>query len=331
MADVAAFADEDKILNSHGGIMKKILVAAFSFACSLAGLFSQEKIFLWPGDTAPGSKNVKVAHEIVERSKVEGVHNRAEMGITQPYMTMYKASNPNGAAIIIAPGGAYQRVVYDVEGGDRAKLYCDNGYTVFVLNYRLPGDGHDEGSYAPLADAQRAIRIVRGNAEKYGIDPAKIGVMGSSAGGHLASCLGTMYDEKIGSKVDALDDVSARPDFMMLCYPVITMQDGICHEGSRKVLIGEKPKKKLKNAFSTDLLVNEKTPLTFIALSQNDGSVKPFYNGVAFAKKLSEKGVPYELHIFQDGKHGFKTDDSKATCNDWQKLSLDWLNAYVNK
>ena len=126
--------------------MKKILVVGMVLIFSLAGVCAQEKIYLWPEKTAPGSKNVTVQHEIVERSKVEGVNDRAELGITEPYMTLYKAKNPNGAAILIAPGGAYQRVVFDVEGADRAKLYCENGYTVFVLNYRLPGDGHAEGS-----------------------------------------------------------------------------------------------------------------------------------------------------------------------------------------
>ncbi|MBR0031669.1 MAG: alpha/beta hydrolase [Treponema sp.] len=311
--------------------MKKIFVAGLSVVFAFSSLFAQEKIYLWPEKTAPGSKNVNVQNEIIERSKVEGVNDRAEMGITQPYMTLYKAKNPNGVAVLIAPGGAYQRVVFDVEGADRAKLYCENGYTVFVLNYRLPGDGHAEGAYAPLADAQRAIRIIRSKASEYGVNPEKIGVMGSSAGGHLASCLGTMYEEKIGSKIDEIDDVYARPDFMMLCYPVITMQDAGTHAGSRKVLLGEKPKKKMQLAFSTDLLVTDKTPQTFIALSQNDGSVKLYYNGVAFAHKLSEKGVPYELHIFQDGKHGFKTNDPNATCKDWQQISLKWLNDYVNK
>lgn len=311
--------------------MKKIIALILTSAIFLAGTFAQETIYLWPEKTAPGSKNVKVEHEIDERSGNPEIHDRAEMGITQPYMTLYKAENPNGAAILIAPGGAYQRVVYDVEGGDRAKLYCANGYTCFVLNYRLPGDGHDEGPYAPLADAQRAIRIIRSRAAEYGINPNKIGVMGSSAGGHLASCLGTKYEEKIGSKIDEIDDLDARPDFMILCYPVITMSDEGTHAGSRKVLLGEKPKKKAKLAFSTDLLVNEKTPPAFIVLSQNDSSVKPYYNGVAFAQKLSEKGIPYELHIFQDGKHGFKTKDTNATCKNWQQVSLNWLNAYINK
>ncbi|MBQ9207448.1 MAG: alpha/beta hydrolase [Treponema sp.] len=311
--------------------MKKILAAVVAMVVSFTA-FAQETIYLWPQKVAPGSKNVKIEHEIDERSaNPEEHHDRAEMGITEPYMTLYKAENPNGAAILIAPGGAYQRVVYDVEGSDRAKLYCENGYTVFVLNYRLPGDGHDEGAYAPLADAQRAIRIIRSKAGEYGIDPKKIGVMGSSAGGHLASCLGTKYNEKIGTKVDEIDDVDARPDFIILCYPVITMSDEGTHTGSRKVLLGEKPKKKAKLAFSTELLVTEKTPPSFIVLSQNDGSVKPFYNGVAFAQKLSEKKVPYELHIYQDGKHGFKTKDVHATCKDWQLASLNWLNAYIKK
>ena len=311
--------------------MKKIL-AVFVTLAIFSTAFAQETIYLWPEKIAPGSKNVKVEHEIDERSSNPEVHHdRAEMGITEPYMTLFKAENPNGAAVLIIPGGAYQRVVYDVEGADRAKLYNENGYTVFVLNYRLPGDGHEEGSYAPLADAQRAIRIIRKNAVEYGINPEKIGVMGSSAGGHLASCLGTKYDTKIGTRIDEIDDINARPDFMILCYPVITMSDEGTHAGSRKVLLGEKPKKKAKLEFSTDLLVTDKTPPSFIVLSQNDGSVKPFYNGVAFAQKLSEHKIPYELHIYQDGKHGFKTKDDKATCKDWQEASLKWLNAYVRK
>ena len=126
--------------------MKKIL-AVFVTLAIFSAAFAQETIYLWPEKIAPGSKNVKVEHEIDERSSNPEVHHdRVEMGITEPYMTLFKAENPNGAAVLIIPGGAYQRVVYDVEGADRAKLYNENGYTVFVLNYRLPGDGHE----APL-------------------------------------------------------------------------------------------------------------------------------------------------------------------------------------
>src|SRR5574344_1133139 len=275
--------------------MKK-LVADAILCAALAALSAQENVYLWPKKTGPGSEKVKVEQQTIERSKLPDHLNRAITVITQPFFTVFKPAAPNGRGILLCPGGAYQRIVIDFEGIDIAKGYTDAGYTVFILNYRLPSDGHKNASTVPLADAQRAIRLIKENAESYGVLPFRIGVMGFSAGGHVAASLATRYDEETYKKVDKADEQSAKPAFAMLIYPVITMTDPYTHAGSRKALLGEKPTQEEIDAASCEKHVTSSTPMTFIVCAEDDTSVKPIGNAFAFYQACMDARVKAELH-----------------------------------
>ncbi|MBP5284256.1 MAG: alpha/beta hydrolase [Treponema sp.] len=313
--------------------MKRILAAAVLFSMMLAA-FTQEKIWLWPKKTGPGSEKVKIEQKEEERGGAK-VHDRAISGVTQPYMEVYRPSGQStGQAVLIIPGGTYQRVVYDKEGVDYVKAYNEAGITCFVLVYRTPNDGHKNRETVSLQDAQRAMRIIRSRAKEFGIDENKTGVMGSSAGGHVAASLATRYDEETykADKSDKNKDgklISAKPSFQILIYPVITMQDGGAHEGSRTSLLGEKPDQKAKDATSCELLVKEDTPIAFLCCAMNDKSVNPEGNILPYWKALRAANVREELHIFPASGHGFGVISASGTAAQWQSLSIQWLNTYV--
>ncbi len=307
--------------------MKKILAAAV-FCAVVAALSAQENVYLWPKKTGPGSEKVKVEQQTIERSKLPDHQNRAITGITQPFFTVFKPAAPNGRGILLCPGGAYQRIVIDFEGLDIVKGYTDAGYTVFILNYRLPSDGHKNASTVPLADAQRAIRLIKENAESYGVLPFRIGVMGFSAGGHVAASLATRYDEETYKKVDKADEQSAKPAFSILIYPVITMTDPYTHAGSRKALLGEKPTQEEIDAASCEKHVTASTPMTFIVCAEDDTSVKPVGNAFAFYQACMDARVKAELHVFPESGHGFGIVNAEGTCKQWQQYSINWLQTY---
>lgn len=318
--------------------MKKLVAAAF-VGCLFAGaLCAQEKVYLWPDKKGPGSEKVKAVQETIERSKIPNHLNRAVGGVTEPYFEIFKpAENVTSTkkSILVIPGGAYQRVVIDTEGYDYAKGYTDAGYTVFVLTYRTPNDGHKNKELVALQDAQRAIRMIRANADSYGVAPFGVGVMGSSAGGHVATSLMTRYKEETYKAVDSVDKdakgewVSARPAFQILVYPVITMQDNGTHAGSRKALLGEKPSQKEKDAASCEKLVGGGESPAFIVCAQDDKSVNPYANAVAYWKALTDKGVKTELHIFPESGHGFGVLNAYGTAARWQQMSIDWMKTYL--
>ncbi|MFT4174047.1 MAG: alpha/beta hydrolase [Rhodocyclaceae bacterium] len=285
------------------------------------------QITIWPNGVAPGSEAVTVQQAVVERSTVVGVTDRAVTGVTRPALTFYKAARPNGSAVLIAPGGAYVRVVIDKEGADVATPYNAAGISVFVLTYRLPGDGHVDAKNAPLADAQRAIRVIRANAAQWGIDPDRIGVMGFSAGGHVAASLATKFDHQVYAAQDAVDSLSARPAFAVLLYPVITMDLTHGHAGSRQALLGSSPSSQNLFDYSLENKVRTDMPPTFVALAADDASVEPAYNGELFASKVSAVGVNSELHVFPLSGHGFGIRAAVGDATTWPQLSLDWLRA----
>ncbi|HED1310733.1 TPA: alpha/beta hydrolase, partial [Kluyvera ascorbata] len=246
------------------------LVLAFSAQAAFAAL---PILSVWPNGEAPGAKNSPVTYALVERSKDPKLPDRAVTGIRAPQITVYAPAHPNGVALLVTPGGSYQRVVLDKEGSDLAAPFNAKGYTLFVMTYRMPADGHAEGANAPLADAQRALRTVRANAAKWHINPQKIGVMGFSAGGHVAASLETRYDEAVYSPLDDVDKQSARPDFVVLGYPVISMDKAIAHPGSRTALIGDTPSAEQIKHYSPELNVTAQTPPTFLMHAVDDPSV----------------------------------------------------------
>ena len=229
----------------------------------------------------------------------------------------------NGTAVLICPGGGYTWLAMPVEGYDVAEWLNGLGITAIVLKYRLPSDSIMENkSIGPLEDAQEAMRDIRRHANEWGINPNRVGVMGFSAGGHLASTLCTHYNDKIYDS----DTTSARPDFSILLYPVISMREGITHEGSRVRLLGEHPDSILVRLFSNELQVTKDTPPAFIAQAEDDKSV-PVFNSILYFEALKRHNVQAELHIYQKGGHGFglAKDRGNDTESNWPKACESWL------
>ncbi|HKO90937.1 MAG TPA: alpha/beta hydrolase, partial [Polyangiaceae bacterium] len=219
------------------------------------------EVVLWPG-VAPGSEGLRLQESITERSTEPGVHDRFVAGVLRPRLLVFRAKKPNGTGVIIAPGGAYVRTVLDKEGYETARWLSERGVSAFVLVYRLPGEGHSQRADVPLRDAQRAVRVLRGRAREFGLDAQRIGFVGFSAGGHVAASVATRFDAKVYAPVDALDAGSARPDFSILLYPVISMQVGVGHAGSRQALLGDTPSPAAVSSYSLENAVTPATPPT---------------------------------------------------------------------
>ncbi len=234
-----------------------------------------EIVQLWPNG-APGGERVTVKLEIVERSpNVAEYRDRFATGITDPILTVFRPARPDGSALLIAPGGGYVRVVIDKEGFEAAQRLTASGVTCFVLRYRLPADGWAAGPDAPLQDAQRALRLIRAGAAGYGVDPRRIGVLGFSAGGHVAASLAELPAKPTYAAIDDADRASARPDFAALMYPVITMDAAFAHPGSRAQLLGERPSPEIALAYSRERTVGADTPPVFVVHALDDHTVPP--------------------------------------------------------
>jgi len=252
--------------------------------------------------------------------------------VTNPDISVYLPAkkNSSGQAVLIIPGGGYGVVVYKWEGTDIAKWLNAYGITGIVLKYRLP---HMKSNIvrdkSPLLDASRAMKIIRANADKWHIDKNNIGVMGFSAGGHLASTLGTHYDRDGNEGIDDIDTINSRPDFMVLMYPVITMDETFTHMGSRKNLLGENPSQELIDYYSNEKQITKNTPTTFLVHSSDDDAV-PVENSIRFYESLHKHGVKAEMHIFEYGGHGFALASDKGYLESWKDLCIDWLR-HLNK
>lgn len=235
------------------------------------------------------------------------------------------AKTATGTAVVICPGGGYTIQAWDWEGTKIAKWFNDQGISAFVLQYRLPhwmsDDCHDK---AALADAQRAIRLVRSKAKEYQINPDKIGIMGFSAGGHLASTAGTRFTRGNPQSDDPVERESCRPDFMILMYPVVTMDPAWAHMGSRKNLIGENPPESAVLHFSNEKQITSETPPTILIHANDDKSVVP-ENSIHFYLNLRKQGVPAAMHIFETGGHGFSFAEGLGAVEKWPGLVLDWM------
>lgn len=283
------------------------------------------RIFLWPNRTAPGSERVQLQQSIVERSDDAERPDRIVTGITQPHMVVYRPARPNGAALLVMPGGAYRRIVLDKEGAALVPEFVDRlGYTLFVLRYRLPGEGHENARDAPLADAQRAMRLVRARASEWSIDPHRIGAIGFSAGGHVAASLGTRHDEAVCAAVDAADRIDARPDFLLLMYPVIDMGRH-AHAVSREHLLGASPSASDVAAYSLQNRVKPGMPPVFLLHANDDASVR-VENTLLFFDALRVAQVPVELHLYPRGGHGFGVRDiGDSTLRLWPRIADAWI------
>ena len=248
--------------------------------------------------------------------------------VQKPTLEVYLPTKKNnsGQAVVICPGGGYSGLAYDWEGRDIAKWFNTKGITAFVLKYRLPDSKSLKNAHeVPLMDAKRALRTVRHLAGNWDISTDKIGVMGFSAGGHLASSLATHYDSEDAFN-DSIDAISARPDFVILIYPVITMNTQYTHMGSRKKLLGENPSEELVAYYSNELHVNQQTPPTFLIHSSDDEAV-PVMNSIQFYLALQREKIYSEMHIYPTGGHGY----SLAIGNDHLEVWPEHLSAWLKK
>lgn len=239
-----------------------------------------------------------------------------------PYLPKDKTDKM--AAVVIFPGGGYTGLADGHEGKDYAQFLNLHGVAAFVVHYRLGSAGYRHP--VMLTDAARAVRHVRANAEKYGVDPAKIGVMGSSAGGHLAATILTKFDAGNASAEDPIDKVSSRPDFGILCYPVITMKRGVTHQGSCDNLLGRNATDEQKNELSAELHVTPQTPKCFIWHTAADTTV-PIENSLLFASALGKNKVPFSMYILQNGQHGLglKAQFPYSNALPWADALVYWL------
>jgi acetyl esterase/lipase len=291
--------------------MKKTLL--FLILSAGAALASAADIPLWP-EGVPGARNI--GPELRKDGYVSNV--------SEPSLTVVHAAvdRPNGTAVIIAPGGGYVRMANSREGEQYANWLSTLGVTSFILHYRAQEFGHP----APLQDVLRAVRLVRSRAAEFGIDPARIGVMGSSAGGHLAASAGTLFNHPAGRTGAALDATSARPDFLMLMYPVITLDGSAAHMGSRKSLLGPAPSPELVQLMSVEKQVTSSTPPTLLIHTQADQAV-PVENSILFYQALTRNKVPAEMYLFEQGGHGMGMRDNLGTASAWPKRAEEWLRA----
>ncbi len=242
----------------------------------------------------------------------------------KPTLTVFlpPADKANGAAVIVCPGGGYGGLAITYEGYEVAQWFNSFGVASFVLKYRHKGTGYQHP--APLDDAQRAIRTVRARAAQWKVNPERIGIMGFSAGGHLASSAGTHFDAGQADSPDAIQRVGCRPDFLVLCYPVISFVSPQTHQGSRKNLLGENPDPKLVESMSSELQVTSETPPTFLFHTDADAGVPP-ENSVLFYLALRKAKVPAELHIYEKGKHGVGLAQKLPALSSWPDRLADWM------
>jgi acetyl esterase/lipase len=275
----------------------KIIASKLCFTICLLFSFTvnaQEIVELYPG-TVPNSKKTE---------KKETFNNGMFRGVTKPTLEVYlpEKEKATGAAVIIIPGGGYSVVVYQGEGVSNAKQFAKNGIAAFVLKYRLPDDSiMVDKTIGPLQDAQQAIKFVRENASKWGVDVNKVGVVGFSAGGHLASTVATHFQKPV---IENAKNTNLRPDFQVVVYPVISMQDSLTHRDSRRSLLGRNPSTELVNQYSSELQVTNNTPPAYITHAADDKTVD-VDNSIAYFENLRHHNVDVEMHIYPKGGHGF--------------------------
>jgi len=280
--------------------MKKILFSLSIFVVTILQAANREVIFLWP-QGVPESNGI-TEPEVTENERISN--------ISVPSMTFYPAESDKntGVTILVIPGGGYSREAAGHEGSQFGEWLSSIGINVFVLKYRLP----NQHAFIPLKDAQQAMRIIRSRADEWKLNPSKVGVSGFSAGGHLASTLGTHFDS------------TNRPDFMILFYPVVSMQRGVTHGGSRDNLLGKVENKDSVNYYSNELQVTKDCPPTLFFLSDDDGAVPP-QNSVDLYLALKKFKIPSALYLFPEGGHGWGFHASFRYHETWKQLYIDWL------
>ncbi|UQZ37353.1 alpha/beta hydrolase [Paenibacillus sp. PK3_47] len=257
-----------------------------------------ETLLLWPGGT-PGSLG--------------------DSPEDLPAITPYLVEGKGNAAVLVCPGGGYGMRAHH-EGQPVAEWLNTLGISAFVLRYRVAPYKYPSA----LHDAQRALRTIRSRADEYGVDPDRLGILGFSAGGHLASAAGVLFDRGQAEAAEPLERYSSRPDFMILCYPVITMGEEFTHQGSKGNLLGENPDKEMANRLSSELQVTADTPPAFLWHTSDDASV-PVENSLLFAAALRRHEIPFDLHVYAHGRHGLGLADEEPHTRGWTDACASWL------
>lgn len=302
--------------------MHKLLTSITGFMF-IAGLLNAQQIIPLYDNGIPNAKPCDaIQHEFIDstwnRNGLLIVNN-----IIKPALALYTPAveKSNGTAVLICPGGGYGVVAAGHEGADVAKAFNDIGITAFVLYYRLPNDAcMTNKAFVPLMDAQQAMYIIRKNAKQYGISENKVGIIGFSAGGHLAASASVHFNDAVRKE---LAGFNLRPDFSILVYPVISFSDSIGHIGSRDNLIGKNPDKKMIHYFSNEEMVTSKTPPAFLVHASDDDGVKPD-NSILYYQALLKKNVSAEMHLYQHGGHGFGLNNTSTT-DQWFQRCANWL------
>ena len=295
--------------------MKRIIFLVLFLMVVSPFITAQELIKLYSGNI-PGSTGSTIKESPGTKSSPGMISL-----VTDPELEIYlpEKEKATGAAVIICPGGSYKVLTYQGEGVRTAQGLMNNGIASFVLKYRLPDDAiMKDKKTGPLQDVQQAIKIVRENAGKWGIDVNRVGIMGFSAGGHLASTAATHFEKSL---IDNADNINLRPDFLILVYPVISMQDNLTHPDSRTNLLGPNPSKEIIDLFSNEMQVTENTPPTYITHSADDKLVD-VDNSIFFFEALRHKNVPVEMHIYPKGGHGFVL---RQKPEEWMVPLFNWM------
>jgi acetyl esterase/lipase len=290
---------------------------------------AQQELPLYGDQPIPNSKPVP------DRQKIDSSGNPLRYSyslVSRPTLTVYRpsAGTANGTAVIVCPGGGYVHLAMTHEGTDVCKWLNSLGITAFLLKYRLPSDETMiDKTIGPLQDAQRAIQLVRLHAKAWGVDTGAVGILGFSAGGHLASTAGTHFNHAV---IDNATGVSLRPNFMVLLYPVISFADSIGHRGSRDNLLGKNPDRALVRLYSNELQVTDQTPPTFMVHAEDDKTVM-VVNSLYFYEALIKHHVPAELHVFPRGGHGFGMRNPTSGADQWPDRLAEWMkvNGWLDK
>lgn len=282
-----------------------------ALAVAVADAAESPAIPLWP-EGVPGLKADAGPEKDDGSGRFTNIHH--------PTLTVLAPGKPNGTAVIYAPGGGYVRVAAGMGGGEIARWLRETGVTLFLLKYRHADYGHP----APLQDALRAVRLVRSRAAEWGVQPNRIGMLGGSAGGHLAASAGTLFDAPEGRTGAPLDAVSGRPDFLVLVFPVISMLEPHGHAASRRALLGENPSADLKHRLSVEEQVTKDTPPTFLVHSAED-TVVTVENSLLFYQAMRRAKAPIELHLYPRGPHGSGMATNLGPTADWPRLCEAWM------
>jgi acetyl esterase/lipase len=307
--------------------MKYLIAIALVYGCLMHGAFSQTVIPLY-SDSIPNSKPAPDEEKVLTSSN--GTITCISL-VSHPTLTIYlpPKEKANGTAVIVIPGGGYSNVCITHEGYAVAERFVEMGIAAFVLKYRIPNDKYMiDKSIGPVQDAQRAIQLVREKAKEFGIDKDRVGILGFSAGGHLASTAGTHFQHHY---IDVKRNVNLRPDFMILIYPVISFADSIAHRGSRNNLIGKDASPEMIKKFSNELQITKRTPPTYLVHAEDDDGVK-LQNTLVFGTALQKNKVPFDFYLYEKGGHGFGLINSSSNVK-WMDLVHQWMlkSGWLNK